>query len=89
MGFAAPALSDVLVAGDRPAFFVVLDFEKNEESDAEGRTIVSDIIMDWVKGEGLGSRGCSPDLIVTGHAISGPVFLTPPSHFPELIEDGT
>ena len=60
MGFAAPALSDVLVAEDRPASFVVLDFEKNEESDAEGRTIVSDIIMEWVKGEGLGSREAVP-----------------------------
>ena len=50
MGFAAPALSDVGVSEDRPGFFAVLDFEKNEESDAEGRTIVSDIIMDWGKG---------------------------------------
>ena len=46
MGLVAPALSDVGVAEDRPAFFAALDLEKNEESDAEGRTIVSDIIMD-------------------------------------------
>lgn len=58
-GFAAPALSDVLVVEDRPAFFVVLDFEKNEESDAEGRAIVSDIIMDWVKGE----RASDPEAV--------------------------
>lgn len=33
-----------VVAEDRPVFFVVLEFVKNEESDAEGRTIASDII---------------------------------------------
>jgi len=58
-GFGAPALSDVAVTGDLSAFFVVLDLEKNEESDAEGRTIVSDIIMDWVK-EGLPNQRAVP-----------------------------
>ena len=56
MGFVALGPSEVVAAEDRSAFFVVLDFEKNEESDAEGRTTVSDIIMDWVEGEGLGTR---------------------------------
>jgi hypothetical protein len=42
----APALSDAVVAEDRPVFFVVLDVEKNEESDVEGRRIVSDIITE-------------------------------------------
>ena len=51
MGFMAPAPSDVLVVEGRSAFLVVFGFEKNEESDAEGRTIVSDIITDWVEGE--------------------------------------
>ena len=56
IGFVAPVVSDVVVAEGRSAFFVVLDFEKNEESDAEGRTIVSDIITDWVEGECFGTR---------------------------------
>ena len=88
MGLVAPVvLSDVVVAEDRPAF-VVLDFEKNEESDAEGRTIVSDIIMDWVEGKGAPETELYPDMIAS-HGISGPSFhLGLPSHFPKLIKDG-
>ena len=80
MGFVAPALSDEAVVEDRPPFFVVLDFEKNEESDAEGRTTVSDIIMDWVEGVGFGSRAQTPVMHrPASHGISGPFFLTHPS----------
>ena len=81
-------LSGVVVAEDRPASFAVLDFEKNEESDAEGRTIVSDIIMDWVQGKRAPETELYPDMIA-GHGIAGPPFLTAlPSHFPKLVEDG-
>lgn len=76
-GLVAPALSDVVVPEDRPPFFVILDFEKNEESDAEGRTTVSDIIMDWVEGEGFGNTAVPP-IMITGHGIPGPFFLTLP-----------
>jgi hypothetical protein len=51
MGLVAPVPLDVVVAEDRPAFFTDLDLVKNEESDVEGRTIVSDII------HGLCGRG--------------------------------
>lgn len=89
MGLVAPVVpSDVVVAEDRPAFFMVLDFEKNEESDAEGRTIVSDIIMDWVEGKRAPETELYPDMIA-GHGISSPSFhLGLPSHFPKLTEDG-
>lgn len=50
-GLVAPVPPEVEVAEDRPAFFVVLGFVKNEESDAEGRTIVSDIIWGLGRGE--------------------------------------
>lgn len=74
MGLVAPGLSDAVVAEDRPAFFVVLDFEKNEESDAEGRTIASDIIMDWVEALRERAPGTQlyPDMIesrVTGSPV--------------------
>ena len=89
MGLVAPvAVSDVVVVEDRPALFVVLDFEKNEESDAEGRTIVSDIIMDWVEEKRALETELYPDVIAS-HGISGPPFvLSLPSRFPKLIEDG-
>lgn len=48
----APVAPGAVVAEDRPAFFVVLDFVKKEESEAEGRTIVSDIICGLGRGEG-------------------------------------
>lgn len=90
MGLVAPALSDVGVAEDRPAFFAALDLEKNEESDAEGRTIASDIIMDWAEGRSPETE-LYPDMI-TGHGISGPPFLSHflvlLSRFPKFIEDG-
>jgi len=89
-GLVAPVPSEVVVAEDRPAFFVVLDFEKNEESDVEGRTTVSDIIMDWVEGGGFGNTAVprcdhrSRDLrSVLSHTPPGP-----PSHFPKLTGDG-
>jgi hypothetical protein len=89
MGLVAPVvLSDVVVAGDRPAFFVVLDFEKNEESDVEGRTIVSDIIMDWVEGKRAPQTELYPDMIASHGIPVRSLLLTHPSHFPKLVEDG-
>lgn len=76
MGLVAPVVPlDEVVAEDRPAFFVVLDFEKNEESDAEGRTIVSDIIMDWVEGKKAPRTELYPDMIAS-HGVAGPLSLT-------------
>ena len=76
MGLVAPVvLLDEVVAEDRPASFVVLDFEKNEESDAEGRTIVSDIIMDWVEGKKAPRTELYPDMIAS-HGVAGPLSLT-------------
>lgn len=92
MGLVAPVVLSDAVAEDRPASFAVLDFEKNEESDAEGRTTVSDIIMDWVEGKRAPETQLYPDMIAS-HGIPGPCFLTLllglPSHFLKLIEDGT
>lgn len=78
MGFEPPVQPEVLVAEDRPAFFVALGFVKNEVSDAEGRTIVSDIIcgVGWKRSRGRVSWKHTryPDMI-TGHGVSGP-FLS-------------
>lgn len=92
MGLVAPVvLLDEVVAEDRPAFFVVLDFEKNEESDAEGRTTVSDIIMDWVEGKKAPRTELYPDMIVS-HGVAGPPSLTLllrlPPRFPKLVGNG-
>ena len=94
IGLVALAPPGLVVTEDRPASFVALAFVKNEESDAEGRTIVSDIIC------GLGSGGKErtseaelyryPDMI-TGHGISGPFLTHSPSRFvshsPKSAED--
>ena len=83
IGFEPPVPPEVLVAEDRPAFFVALGFVKNEVSDAEGRTIVSDIIcgVGWRGGRGRESWKHTryPDMI-TGHGISGPLLTFSHTH---------
>lgn len=94
MGRVAPALSELVVPEDRPEFFVALDLEKNEESDPEGRTIVSDIIMDWVERRGSGKLGCTVTRGRYDHrsrVLRSILSHTPPgllSHFSKLVEDG-
>ena len=81
MGFmVAPGPPDVVGAEDRPESFVVLDLVKNEESDAEGRRIVSDIICGLGREgerEVLGGRAAPGvyDSRVTGSPVR--FFLTP------------
>jgi hypothetical protein len=79
MGLVPPVPLDVVVAGDRPAFFTDLDLVKNEESDVEGRTIVSDIIHGLCgRGREVSERRLyhNPDMI-TGHGVPVRFFLTP------------
>jgi len=79
VGLPAAALSEVVAPEDRPAFFVVLDLEKNEVSDAEGRTTASDIIMDWVEVKGRRNRAVPRyDYRSRGLQSAAASFLTPP-----------
>jgi hypothetical protein len=90
-GLVPPVPPELVVPEDRPAFFVALGFVKNEESDAEGRTIASDIICGLRRGEaegGLEAADLYPDMI-TGHGIPGPLLshtlsLGPLSRFTKL-----